>query len=157
MNLETEFEAIYKEHASKVRALLFYKCGAQNVDDLVQQTFLKIWRGLKKFQGQSTLKTWVYKVALNVANDFYRKRGSIGEHVSSENLYSNANPDTKIIIEQVFAKMSGAQKDLCILFYYNEFTIQEISSILQLPEGTVKSRLFELRKTLQFLIKGDQS
>ncbi|NCN42413.1 RNA polymerase sigma factor [bacterium] len=147
------FRTIYNENASGVRAFLFHKCGPQNLDDLVQQTFIKVWKNASKFESRSSQKTWIFKIALNVAYDFYRKRGTVGELFQDHHLAAEANSDDKIILEQALSKLEPKQKDLCLLYYYEGFGIKEISQVLEVPEGTVKSRLHEVRLILKDLLK----
>ena len=67
------FRALYEKYQGIVRSVIFRIAGPQELDDLVQETFIRVWQSLSKFRGRSSLKTWVYRIATNLAYDYCRK------------------------------------------------------------------------------------
>lgn len=63
------FKKLYQRHHHKVRSTLFQLCGSDSLDDLVQDVFLRAWKGLGKFRQSSQFSTWLYRIAFNVASD----------------------------------------------------------------------------------------
>ena len=78
------FKALYQEHNQYVRKTLFWIVGEEFVDDAVQETFINIWKKIDQFQGQSQIKTWIYRVAVNSGLSILRR--------------NKKNKDNKIIL-----------------------------------------------------------
>ena len=67
------FHHLYRRYHHRIRSTLFQLCGAESLDDLEQEVFLRIWKGLSTFQHQAQLSTWIYRITWNVALDQRRK------------------------------------------------------------------------------------
>lgn len=151
---------------------------AEDARDAAQETFLKIYRGLHSFRGESGLKTWIYRIAINQAMNQQRwwKRRRRDETVSLElsrkgsdiTLESslcdaNASPETRAIEQErekkILHALSEVQKDYraaLILREIEELSYEEIAETLEISIGTVKSRIArgreELRRKLKELV-----
>lgn len=128
-----------------------------DVEDIVQEIFLKVWKNIKKYKHDKVFKTWIFCIAKNTALDFLKKKKSItfSELDDRENEISFVEsiedleelPD-KIFdrknlqkeIREVVNKMPAKYKEILSLYYYNEFNFREISEILNQPIDTVKSK-----------------
>lgn len=163
MTSQQSFKDIYTEHASGVRRLLYRMGVGSDLDDLVQETFVKVHHHLAEFEERSSLKTWIYSVAMNTARDHHRKskrRGWLsffGE--DSYELTSPERPDQQISdreqIENSLKALSPKLREAVILHSVQDLELQEIAAILKIPIGTVKSRLHEARSKLKdFQLKG---
>jgi len=126
-------------------------------EDITQETFVKIWRNLKKFDQNRSFKTWIFQIAKNTAIDFLRQKKNIPfsdfETEEGENPIANTlideNPLPPEILDQknlaeilatAIDKMSAKYRQVLHLRYYNQFTFQEIAETLNEPLDTVKSR-----------------
>lgn len=148
------FEELYKSHHQMVRGLLFNMVDRNSLDDLVQETFLKIWKGLPRFAFQSTTKTWIYRITINTALDHLRK-GSVSFEEWNENTSSAPEvhlSDTQQEIQKALQQLEESHRAVLVLFYFEELGIGQIASILEIPRGTVKSRLFNGRQQLRHLL-----
>jgi RNA polymerase sigma-70 factor, ECF subfamily len=151
---------------------------AEDARDAAQETFLKIYRGLNSFRGESGLKTWIYRIAINQAMNQQRwwKRRRRDETVSLElsrkgsdiTLESSlcdasASPETRAIEQErekkILRALSEVQKDYraaLILREIEELSYEEIAETLEISIGTVKSRIArgreELRRKLKELV-----
>ena len=67
------FRELYRRHQQKVRATLFRLCNGADLDDLVQEVFLKAWKGLAGFRQSAQFSTWLYRITVNVATDNRRQ------------------------------------------------------------------------------------
>lgn len=116
-------------------------------DDLVQTVFLKGWKNFSKFRGESSIKTWIVRITMNVLHDHFR---SHTRHRFESLIESPSREDPKISIEllECLGALDEASQSLIILFYLEEFSMSEISEILDLPIGTIKSRLSRIREKL---------
>lgn len=150
LNSEEAFKLFYEAHASKVRGLLFRLVGEASLSDLTQETFMKAWEYRERFRGESEASTWLYRIAYNCAVDFLRRSGK-----ARENLQIDLATDTleKNISDKEVANLALESLDIehravAILFYIEDQPIKDIALTLDLPEGTVKSRLNHARNKM---------
>lgn len=151
------FLAFYEAHVVKVRGLLFRLAGESALGDLVQEVFMKAWENRKKFRGESEASTWLYRIAYNSAIDYLR-RNKKRTYELPEDIYDETSLETeqvgKDLVEKILQSLDLEQRTLVVLFYLEERSVLEISKILEIPEGTVKSRLSQARtKISQYLEK----
>lgn len=130
-------------------------------EDLCQETFLRVLRGLPHFRAESGLKTWIYRVAHNAATDYLRGRGpddSLDTHAESGFEPADPGPappasveenELRRAIETAMETLSAAQREVLHLLYWGDLSVIEIARVTGLPEGTVKTHLFRARKALR--------
>lgn len=136
-------------------------------EELVQETFLKVCDKIESFRGDSSLYTWIYRIGINLSRNYLRKRKPqlIGK---SENLdfYSSqettpyehtARTETINKVHTAMQQLSPIYREILALFYLEDLQVQEISSILNTPEGTVKSRLSRGRTQLKQVLIGKEA
>lgn len=132
----------------------------EDVDDAVQQTFIEVFKSLHGYEGNSKFTTWLYRIAVNVSIQFLRKRrNDTISDMDPEILPSERSKDyiehqeLRKQIETVLDTLPLKKRIVVILHDVEERTMEEIAVILNIPIGTVKSRLFhgrdEMRKKLQ--------
>jgi RNA polymerase sigma-70 factor, ECF subfamily len=132
-------------------------------EDAYQEVFIKVYKKLDSFKGNSTEKTWIIKITINVCKDILRsswiRRVLLTDKVDEG--VDNLRVEDKIIkmdedrrlFEGVIA-LSQSHKEIVILFYYQDFNTEEISRILNIAEGTVRSRLHRAREALKNNLEG---
>lgn len=149
MNLATrdEFIQFYEQHVSRVRGLLFRLAGEGPLSDLTQETFLKAWDARESFRGESDVGTWIYRIAYNCAMDFLRRSKPVGalKEVFLPEATTETIVDHNDLVEKAMAQLDLPHKSVVILFYFQDTDVRQISEILKIPEGTVKSRLSTAR------------
>lgn len=171
---ETQFRDIYQKHEPMVRTVLFRMVGASDLDDLVQEAFIKIFRAVDEFKGESELKTWIYRVTVNTAHDYYRakkrrswlqffgdwsdKSGPSNQVESESALMSDGSSsvnrlEAKHDIEVVLRELSPKLRETIILFSIEELSLEDISQILKIPVGTVKSRISLAKREMAQLLE----
>ncbi|MFN5751387.1 MAG: sigma-70 family RNA polymerase sigma factor [Pseudanabaena sp.] len=161
------FKKLYQRHHHKVRSTLFQLCGSDSLDDLVQDVFLRAWKGLGKFRQSSQFSTWLYRIAFNVAIDRrkvlakMRSRNVSVEDEQLENLsdevivrdcYQQADLNQmhyQDLIQRGLAKLSEDHQAVLVLHDLEELPQKDIAEILSIPVGTVKSRLFHARSAIR--------
>jgi RNA polymerase sigma-70 factor (ECF subfamily) len=146
-------------------------------EDICQEVFIKVYKGLSSFKHDSLLSTWIGNIAYNTCLNFLRKKKMIliedilrtdadnehnqGEHPLAFIRDSNEanNPERRLEKKEALHAVADAinelpemQKLTIILFHYDELSLQEIGQILNIPENTVKSYLFRGRNKLKELI-----
>jgi RNA polymerase sigma-70 factor (ECF subfamily) len=135
-----EFEQIYREHREYVRHVLYWLVRSELIDELVQETFIKAWKNYGDFKKESHVKTWLYRIARNCALDFIKKE-SRHNNENREEISDNADLEMKDLISKALMALNLEQREVFILYYKFGHTTKEISEILKVKEGTVKSRL----------------
>ncbi len=144
----------------------FLLCGDQTeAQDLVQETFLKALRAAHLFKGESRVYTWLHGILLNLSRHYHRDRRRM---VYDDKLAANPRdpaPENPILESDFNAAASGLTKalrclpnqlrEVLVLRFYEELKIEEIAAELELPAGTVKSRLHHALKQMQRLMPGE--
>lgn len=140
-----------------------------NASDVVQEVFLKVFRNVGHFRGQSSLKTWIYRITVNEAHNqrrwfFRHKRREVGLEGSTEDSMSLAQvvPDSgrspfdfvldrekHALIQQALARINPAFREAVVLRDISDLAYEEIAEVLQLSLGTVKSRILRGREALR--------
>ena len=119
--------------------------------DVTQQSWVGIIKGLPKLHDPANFKAWAYKITTNKSIDWIKKRKAV-KQISIEEMQDcqhKAKNDTGI--KELLEKLSTAKKAILSLYYFEQLTIPEISAALNIPQGTVKSRLHNTRKELKKL------
>ncbi len=150
-----KLEELMKTYSNKIFNFFYYSIGnREEAKDLLQEVFFKVYKGLPHFKGESSIYTWIYRIAINTLRTYLKKqkfrRYLSFEKVPEEN-HPGYDPPSKpsLILHEILKKMPADFKEVILLYYYEEYGIKEISEILGIPEGTVKSRLFRGREFIK--------
>ena len=153
-NTLEDFEVYYLETKDFVRASIYWMIRSHQVDDLVQETYLKAWKNFNSFKNKSSFKTWVYRIAMNVTYDFLKKNKSdfnIDDcHLENAN---NVDVATEDLITKALLKLNEKQREVFVLFYKFGYTTNEIAKLVEVKEGTVKSRLYYAKEIFEDFVK----
>lgn len=152
---------LYKKRIIAVGRRFF--SNQNDIDDFLQEVFIKIYENLKSYKGNSRFSTWITRIAYNTAINF-KTRTKISENLSEETeskLYSHYDsPEDEEIKKVTKLAIKSAVENLpekyekCIEFYfYNNMTYEEISNITQIPVNTVKTYVFRAKKELYKRLK----
>jgi RNA polymerase sigma-70 factor (ECF subfamily) len=161
-----EFEPIYDAFRPKIHRYLARLTGATEADDLTQEVFIKVSRGLKDFRDGSKLSSWIYRIATNVALDHLRRTSPMTTEISSIDTEGEEEPvrlrgrisliDQQLIrkemsacIRNVIKKLPEEYRTVIVLGELEEFKNSEIAEILQVSLDTVKIRLHRARSKLK--------
>jgi RNA polymerase sigma-70 factor (ECF subfamily) len=119
-------------------------------EEVTQDIFLKLWRALPAYDGRAAMNTWLYTIARNTCltalrAESYRRTAALDETAGS----CTANPaPVNIAIEQCVARLPDVQREVIMLYYFQDRDVAEVAAMLDLPEGTVKSHLHRARRAL---------
>ncbi len=132
------------------------------VEDICQEVFIKVFKTLKRFRGESKLSTWIAKIAYNTAITHLRKKQRLGEvsydeqpliigHKKDESLNQHTieKEEAKKYLLQLIETLPVNYRTVLTLFHLEEFSYKEIEEITGMPEGTIKSYLSRARKILK--------
>lgn len=130
----------------------------QEAEDAVQETFLKAYRSLNSFQGISSEKTWLMRIAINVCRDVRRSRWfrHINRRVTPELLPEEGTPmpEDAIALNISIMAMPAKWREAVLLYYYQGLTMAETAQALHLAQSTVSDRLKQARAYLKEQMKG---
>ena len=127
-------------------------------EDVAQEAFLRAYRSLGQFRGQSTFKTWLYQIATNVARTQSGRRRDRRETQEPEGAHARERPSTEDVEGRVIAhdQLRRAMQELpddwreaLVLRDIEGLEYREIADVLGIPMGTVESRIFRARKRLK--------
>jgi len=152
------FESLLDEYRDKVFRLACSLLGNEaSAEDATQEVFLKIWKALPGFRGQSSVSTWIYAIARNTCLSRRRMEGarrtfSLDEARAAE-IPSHEHPagsgaDVRSLIDRLPSKYRG----VLVLFYLEDRSYQQVALALDLPMGTVKTFLHRAKKELALLL-----
>lgn len=153
---EAAFEELYATQAGGVQRFVFGIVGNASVaEEITQEAFTRAWKGLPFFSFQSSLKTWVYSVALNAARDWLRShRHRAAEPLSAEAAASDGPLTVEArAIREALRELDADTRILLMLHYYDDLDLSQIGKILEVPTGTVKSRLHAAKAKLRPLLE----
>ncbi len=150
---------LYNVSHQKVYRLVVRMVGIQDAADVTQQVFLQAFRKIGQFSGGSQIGTWIYRVAVNEALQHLRKRKrrhfqTFEQEPMDRSAASRENFDDKVLLEQALGQLDPELRSAFLLREVEGLSYREIADALEIPEGTVGSRLNRARRELkQYLIK----
>ncbi len=155
------FEAAYTEYKDLVRRVAFNLGGGEDLDDIVQETFVKLWRHWESFRGQSSRKTWVYRVTVNTARDHWRKRGRnkaflvryLADGRRESHAGEQASWEDRQAVAQAMEALGADLREAVTLVYLEGLSLFEAAEAMSCPLGTVKSRLHSARHSMAEFIE----
>ena len=158
------FRQLYRRYEQRVRSTLYQLCGTQMLDDLVQEVFLRAWKGLPQLRQASQFSTWLYRICWNVASDqrrqfaqqrtFNSKLRSVTDAMSLQDSKVSQAPDLmelhyQDIVQRGLQQLSFDHRAVLVLHDLEDLPQKEVAQILGIAVGTVKSRLFHARMSLR--------
>ncbi len=167
--IEDAYEELIARYQQPVYGIAYRLLGSSaDASDVVQEVFLKVFRGVGSFREHSSLRTWMYRIAVNEAHNhhrwFYRhcRREVAMERAAeqSNSLESAADPgrspfdhavesENRTLIEQALANINPVFRTAVVLRDIENLSYEEIAEILQVSLGTVKSRILRGREALR--------
>jgi len=153
------FSELYNRYKDRMY-YYFYRMlnnSPEHANDFLQELFMKIVEKPTSYNPTYAFHTWLYSVANNMCKNEYRRRNirlEYQEQVASKpaiDFFNEKTIEPEQVIEKIFQtldQLGEEHRSAFLLRYREEFSIREVAEILGLPEGTVKSRLFNARKIL---------
>lgn len=153
-------QELYALTSDRVYRLLVRMTGnPDDAFDLAQETYLRVFERIAQFDGHSSLATWVYRVAVNEALQFLRRRHRAqparpwdSEPPSVGRLTPDLATDLRLDIEQAVSSLPELERTLVILRHFEGLDYAEMARVLEKPEGTIASGLNRARKMLREIL-----
>jgi len=161
------FEKLVAKYEGKVFGIAFQMLASRDdARDAAQEAFIKAWRSLRGFRGDSKFTTWLYRIANNVCLDFLRRRGryelSLDDGIDGDGESKTReipadfdvgeaveNAEFRSFVRKAVDGLPEQHRTMIVMRDMQQLSYTEISELLNLPEGTVKSRINRARKYLR--------
>ena len=166
------FELLVRKYQYKIIQLVSRLVGDADAPDVAQETFIKAWRALKGFQGNSQFYTWLYRIGINTAKNHRvslgrRPAGQDNIEIADAELYGHTEqisdvdtPEALLLSEEIKEKVAGViaklpedLKQAITLRELEGLSYEEIAEVMNCPIGTVRSRIFRAREAIDVVLK----
>jgi RNA polymerase sigma-70 factor (ECF subfamily) len=155
---EAAFNELYSRYGQKMFSYFFRMLwkDKERAEDLTQEVFMKIVNHAYRFETDRSFSTWLYSIANNICKNEYRKAAVRLKYkpVMATATESGTEKNTdlqkfKKALSETISKLSEEKKALFVLRFQDQLSVPDISQVLKIPEGTIKSRIFYLLKELK--------
>ena len=157
------FSELVRMHAQGVLNVVYRMCGDEQLaEDAAQETFIRAWQNLSAYRPQTSLRNWLYRIAVNAATDMIRRERRILPNDIEEMNLTDDSPrieslvtqhEQAMIVQKAVLSLPEASRAVMVLREYEGLSYHEISSALDIPVGTVMSRLNYARNVLKMMLR----
>ncbi|HZK55457.1 MAG TPA: sigma-70 family RNA polymerase sigma factor [Desulfosporosinus sp.] len=169
-NSERYDDIVERYQAGLYRTAFYYTQSVEDARDITQEIFIKAYNSLASFKQNSTFSTWLYRIAVNHCIDWTRKnKPLLEERPCVDHLCAKeGSPEDLFLQQEITSEVHAAVSSLptiystvLILYYFEDFSPQQIADIMDTPKRTVETRLFRgrnlLKDKLHPLLSGGES
>jgi RNA polymerase sigma-70 factor (ECF subfamily) len=160
------FNELYQRYSKRLLYYFYRMLGncREKSQDFLQDIFIKLIERPELFNTGRKFSTWIFSVAHNMCKNEYRRLAVRSNTIREEDIDRYAEPsepdirEMQLTADQIFMEIDSLgenEKTAFLLYYREDFSLQEIGKVLSLPEGTVKSKLFYARKKLSLKLNCD--
>jgi len=169
--METTFEEIIKKSQPKIYSIIYsFVKNKHDADEILQNSFINAYKGFKNFRFESSVETWLIKIAINAMRSYTRKKKLLslfyifdGEEKSAEINDPGQNTERRAedsitgqIVNKAIKKLPPRQKEVFVMKHINGMSIAEIVNVLDISEGAVKANIFKAVQNLRKSLEGIQ-
>ena len=168
---ETAYRCLVKQYYQDAYAMAYYWIRNREVAlDISQEAFIRIFRNIKKYDLKRSFKAWMYTIVKNLCMNYFKrhqkKRILFSDYFfkREENIQTmegfQSNPEGNEQAQLLWwgiKQLKDSEREIVLLKDMEDFSYKEISDILNIPLGTVMSRLYNARKKLAQIVKGEQN
>jgi RNA polymerase sigma-70 factor (ECF subfamily) len=154
---ELVFEDFVRKYQRRLYALAFrYVGNPDRAEELSQEAFLKAYKALSKFRGESQLYTWLYRITINLCIDERRRHHPLEVPIDDLPLASGFDPDRReqtMMLQEALAQLPPTLRTCLVMHDLEGYSYQEIANVCRTPLGTIMSRMNTARKRLRQIIE----
>jgi RNA polymerase sigma-70 factor (ECF subfamily) len=167
VSLDLSFEQVVRENQDMVFRTLYRLTGTrEHLDDLAQEVFLRLYRALPGFRGESLVSTYLYRITVNVAQNEWKRRKRADrplvsmsdetsawedrlEHPDRNAEQQMAEREFQLQLEEQLQELSSVERTILVLYHQEERSYEQIAAALAMPIGTIRTHLHRGRKKLR--------
>ncbi len=148
-------ELVQRFHLPLWRYIRRLSADSGTADDLVQEVWLKVIRGFPDLRDPTRLSPWLFRIARFTAIDRLRRDPEASESRLASEAEASCDPEPlekeerEAVLYEGLADLPRVEREVLTLFYLEELSLREVAEVLEIPAGTVKSRLFRARRQLK--------
>jgi RNA polymerase sigma-70 factor, ECF subfamily len=167
---DSAFSELVKKYLKPIYNFLYhFVSDREALDDITQETFIKAWKHIEKFDRERNFKVWIFSIAKNTAFDWLKKKKTIPfstftddegnnklDNISEDSILPHEiliRADSAKILEEKLKKIPDIYRVILLMHYKEDFSLQEIAKILDKPYNTIKSQhqrgLMKIRELFQ--------
>ena len=153
-DIELQFTKMVKEYRKTIYTVCyFYSKDSEEVNNLYQEILINLWKGFEKFRGESSLKTWIWRVSLNTCNNQERKKKSSVQTIPLSidiDLYNDDDVQSKQI-QMLYDRINRLDvfDRAIILLWLENMNYQDIADVVGISLSNVTTRLFRVKEQLK--------
>jgi RNA polymerase sigma-70 factor (ECF subfamily) len=147
---------LFARHAPWLAARLRSSLSVTDTEDVVQETFLAVWRGAKGYRPEGSARGWLWGIARRQAALFLRRRGPEGLPLDHEGASADLAESvvSAAVITDAAGELGNPDREVWRLMYVEDRPVAEVAALLGVPVGTVKSRAHRVRRVLRAALGG---
>jgi RNA polymerase sigma-70 factor (ECF subfamily) len=146
---DTALRELFTRHAPWLAARLRTVLPSADVEDVLQEAFLAVWKGASAYRPQGTPRAWLWVIARNQAALLLRRRGPVTAPLAEIPQAGLDPAEAALARADIAAALSGPEGDVLRLMYVEDRPVAEVAALLGVPVGTVKSRAHRARRLLR--------
>jgi RNA polymerase sigma-70 factor (ECF subfamily) len=151
---EPALRELLARYQRPLSSFLYRQTGGRDVEDLYQETWIRVARHADGFDRSKRFSTWLFQIAVNLARDWRRKRVREDSRPVEDSGSTNlARTEAGIDAHRLLEQLPEAQREVVILRYYHDLTEEQVARVLDCPKGTVKSRMHNALARMHELVR----
>lgn len=159
---EAQFEELLSGYLKKVLRLVILIVKDRNLaEDITQEVFLKAYRSISSFRAESSMQTWIYRIAVNEAKKYKRSwsfrhlffRAEVDLGVMEDAQAATLKKDQRLQFARLIMGLPNNYRQVILLHYYEDLSIEEVAEVLGVTTGAVYTKLHRARKKLKELLE----
>lgn len=157
---EKAFEQLIEQYKYKIyktaKAILKDE---DDVCDAIQEVLIRVYNNIQNLQNDEFFSTWLIRIVINKCYDILKmnqKKNSKVVNIQEVEELSTYDTYNGILVEEVLKELEEDLKIVTVLYYYDDISVKDIATMLEIPEGTVKSRLSRAREKLYQILRKEE-
>lgn len=160
MFLEELLEMIKKNKVQLYKIAKSILNNEEDVNDAIQEALINAYKKIDTLKNKKYMETWVTRILINKCYDIIDKNKvherKVQKAIETYNSYNSNEFDQRTIVQKAVSQIEEDLKLIVVMYYYNQFSVKEISEIMGIPTGTVKSKLSRARIKLYDILKREE-
>jgi RNA polymerase sigma-70 factor (ECF subfamily) len=157
---ERALRELLRRYQRPLSSFIYRHTGGRDVEDLYQETWLRVLRGAARFDRAKRFSTWLFQIAVNLCRDWHRRAPVNVNAQFPANAAATARElersEAALDAARLLMQLPEPQREVLILRFYHDLTEEEVATVLDCPKGTVKSRLHNALVRLAALVREEE-